>query len=66
MKKVPAEHWISHFKSKGRTFSLWQDEALRAVFAGLEFRVLDFQRDESRLGTGEVWLGYVLGREEAS
>ena len=27
---------------------------------------LDFQRDESKLGTGEVWLGYVLGREGAS
>jgi cyclopropane fatty-acyl-phospholipid synthase-like methyltransferase len=52
--------------TKGRTFSLWQDEALRAVFAGLGFRVLDFQRNESKLGTGEVWLGYVLGREEAS
>jgi SAM-dependent methyltransferase len=51
---------------KGRTFSRWQDEALRAVFAGLGLRILDFQRNESRLGTGEVWLGYVLGREGAS
>jgi len=51
--------------ARGRTFSLWQDEALRAVFAGLGLRVLDFQRNESRLGTGEVWLGYVLGRDGA-
>jgi len=51
--------------AKGRTFSLWQDEALRAVFAGPGFRVLDFHRNESRLGTGEVWLGCVLGREGA-
>jgi cyclopropane fatty-acyl-phospholipid synthase-like methyltransferase len=49
--------------SKGRTFLLWEDHALRRVFSDIGFSILDFNRNESKLGTREVWLGYVLGTE---
>jgi SAM-dependent methyltransferase len=44
----------------GRIFCLHQDSDLRALFGQLGFVVLDFARDVSRLGTGEVWLTYLL------
>ena len=44
----------------GREFFLWSDTELRALFNGLNLQVLDFFRNDSKLGTGEVWLGYVL------
>ncbi len=48
--------------SDGRIFYLWQDGDLRELFAGSGFAVLDFSRQGSVMGTGEVWLGYVLRR----
>jgi SAM-dependent methyltransferase len=45
---------------KGRVFYLWQAEELSVLFGKLGFSVLDFSRTESAVGTGEIWLGYVL------
>lgn len=45
---------------KGRVFYLWQAEELSVLFGKLGFSVLDFSRTESAMGTGEIWLGYVL------
>ena len=50
--------------SKGRTFYLWQDEELRALFKGQGFEVAEFLTNESAVGTCEIWLGYVLGKKE--
>ena len=44
----------------GRVFYLWQDEDARRLFTGCGFVVVDFGRSRSRLGTDEIWLGYVL------
>jgi SAM-dependent methyltransferase len=43
-----------------RTFSLWRDEELRPVFDRLGLSVCDFCRRDSKLGTGEIWLEYVV------
>ncbi len=43
-----------------RTFYLWHDEELSPIFERLGFSIRDFSRRESKLGTGEVWLEYVL------
>jgi len=47
----------------GRTFYLWEDEKVRAIFDSLGFRVCDFSRSASKTGSGEIWLGYVLGKK---
>ena len=44
----------------GRVFYLWRDKDLRTLFRRQGFSVLDFSLSESLMGTGEVWLGYVL------
>jgi SAM-dependent methyltransferase len=44
----------------GRIFYLYQDSDLRRTFASLGMDVLDSSRDISRLGTGEIWLSYLL------
>jgi SAM-dependent methyltransferase len=44
----------------GRIFYLYQDSDLRRIFASLGMDVLDSSRNISRLGTGEIWLGYLL------
>jgi len=49
--------------SRGRVFYLWQDADLREVFAGSAFGVSDFFRQRSAMGTGEVWMAYVLRRQ---
>jgi len=49
----------------GRVFYLHRDSDLRRTFAALGFDVLDFSRDVSRLGTGEIWLGYLLKKVAA-
>ena len=48
--------------SHGRVFHLWPDDALRKIFVRLEFNVMDFFRQPSKIGTDEVWLGYVIGK----
>lgn len=49
---------------KGRVFYLWQPEELSVIFENIGFSVLAFSRTESAMGTGEIWLGYVLGNKE--
>jgi SAM-dependent methyltransferase len=50
---------------RGRTFHLWRDGDLREMFDALRLEVLHFVRRESIIGTGEVWLEYVLRGREA-
>ncbi|TSA48121.1 MAG: class I SAM-dependent methyltransferase [Deltaproteobacteria bacterium] len=50
----------------GRIFYLYRDHDLRTVFAALGFAVLDFSRDVSQMGTGEIWLRYLLKKGGAS
>lgn len=50
----------------GRTFYLWSDEALRAVFRSLDLVVCDFRSGPSADGSGKVWLGYVLQKRNRS
>jgi len=47
----------------GRIFYLFQHEELEAIFASLGFRLLDFARDLSKTGTGEIWLKYLLQKD---
>ena len=46
----------------GRTFWLWHDSELRDIFKHLGLKVLEFNRQETKVGTGKIWLGYVLER----
>ena len=50
---------------EGRTFYLWQDEKAKAIFDSLGFKVCDFSRTVSKIGSGEVWLGYVLEKKKS-
>ena len=50
----------------GRVFYLWQDHALRPIFRELRLTVVEFFRRDSAKGTGEPWLGYVLGKKGAT
>ncbi len=45
---------------KGRSFYLWTDPDLRVVFKKAGFVEKDFSNEVSKLGTGELWLSYVL------
>jgi len=54
----------SRLDPRGREFFLWSEPELNAVFQGLGLTVLANFRNFSRLGTGEVWLGYVLRKPE--
>jgi len=49
---------------EGRTFYLWRDEKARALFDSLGFKVCDCSRSDSKTGSGEVWLGYVLEKKK--
>jgi SAM-dependent methyltransferase len=44
----------------GRVFVLWEDQDLRGVFAELGLMVMEAFTNVSVLGTGVVWLGYVV------
>jgi len=44
----------------GRTFYLWNDAALKEIFARLNLEVAAFFRNVSAIGSRESWLGYVL------
>ena len=46
----------------GRTFYLWQSGDLETILGEKEFEILDVTRSVSAAGTGEQWLGYVLGK----
>jgi len=47
----------------GRIFYLFQDHDLQVIFTSLGFQLLDFSRNESKMGTGEIWLQYLLKKE---
>jgi SAM-dependent methyltransferase len=46
--------------SAGRVFYLWKDTGLRPFFDCLHLDVLSLSRQTSIIGTGEIWLGYIL------
>lgn len=48
----------------GRKFVLWQDRALRPIFACLGLEVNDFRIQISSLRPEDVWLGYVLKKPD--
>ena len=39
---------------------IWQDETLRKIFSDNNFKVLEYFRQISKIGTDEIWLAYVL------
>lgn len=47
----------------GRIFYLHKEGDLEAIFASVGFSILDFSRDTSKTGTGEIWLKYLLQKE---
>ena len=51
---------------QNRVFHPWRDPDARAVFHEIGLEMTHFSRTSSRLGTGEVWLGYVLVRKSGS
>jgi SAM-dependent methyltransferase len=46
--------------SHARVFYLWNDGELRDLFNDLGLDVIDYFQQSSTIGTGEVWIGYVL------
>jgi len=46
--------------SQGRVFYLWNDGELRDMFKDLALDVIDYFQQPSKIGTGEVWIGYLL------
>jgi SAM-dependent methyltransferase len=44
----------------GRIFYLWQDDEIRGLFNRLKLKVTAYFQLPSTIGTGEVWLGYIL------
>jgi SAM-dependent methyltransferase len=51
-------------QSQDRFFYLWQDPDLRAVFDRLNLTVVDFSRQTSKIRETDIWLGYVLKKNE--
>lgn len=50
----------------GRIFYLWQDSGLRDLFDKQGFSVIDFSRSQSVIRAGDIWLGYVLEKNEVN
>ena len=50
--------------SHGRVFYLWQDKALREFFTNKGFHIAEVFQQPSAVGTGEIWLGYVLQNKQ--
>jgi hypothetical protein len=50
--------------SHGRLFYLWQDLDLRRIFDRLNLTVVDFSKEVSSLRDTDVWLGYVLKKDD--
>lgn len=44
----------------GRVFELWEDQDLREVFTEMGLAMVEAFTNPSTLGTGEMWLGYVV------
>ncbi|RPH51378.1 MAG: class I SAM-dependent methyltransferase [Desulfobacteraceae bacterium] len=47
----------------GRVFYFFQNKDLETIFASLKLRLLDFSRNTSKTGTGEIWLRYLLQKK---
>jgi cyclopropane fatty-acyl-phospholipid synthase-like methyltransferase len=47
----------------GRSFTLWQAQDLESIFSTYNLRVKSFSRQASKLGTGDIWLSYLLYAE---
>ncbi len=47
-------------KDDGRKFQLWEREELIPIFDNLQLKILEEGQSSSGIGTGEVWLSYVL------
>jgi len=43
-----------------RVFYLWRDEILRKIFYDNNFKILEYFRQVSKIGTDEIWLAYIL------
>ena len=50
--------------SHGRMFYLWNDSELRDLFKELDLVVTDYFQQSSKIGTDEVWIGYVLEKAD--
>ncbi len=48
----------------GRVFTLWQQSELEKIFARQYLTVLDFSRQISKIRQSDVWLGYLLQKNE--
>ncbi|RPJ13240.1 MAG: class I SAM-dependent methyltransferase [Desulfobacteraceae bacterium] len=48
----------------GRIFYLFRHEELEEIFSSLGFQLIGFSRDFSKTGTGEIWLRYLLQKDE--
>ncbi len=48
----------------GRVFYLWQDADLRKIFNQLKLTIVEFSRQISRIRDTNVWLGYVLEKDD--
>jgi SAM-dependent methyltransferase len=48
----------------GRIFYLFRHEELETIFSSLGFQLIGFSRDLSKTGTGEIWLRYLLQKDE--
>lgn len=48
----------------GRIFYLFRHEELETIFSSLGFQLIGFSRDLSKTGTGEIWLRYLLKKDE--
>ncbi len=44
----------------GRIFTLWPEARLRRIFNSMNFAILDFSRQASKLNPGDTWLGFIL------
>jgi hypothetical protein len=45
-------------------FCLWKHGALRTVFEKINLTVVDFSRAISKIRKSDVWLGYVLKKQD--
>ena len=50
--------------SDGRTFTLWQQDDLEAIFLNENFQILSFSRQISKLRYSDIWMTYILKKNE--
>ncbi len=47
-------------RDDGRVFQLWQEKELVLIFDDLDLKILEENQSSSEIGTGEVWISFVL------